>query len=304
MSIVFRCPACGRDLEATEDAYNVEGSCRFCGAKVISPNGPDASATLVPLAPHNAQFAHADIIRPTGRIKPFDIVSEAWRVYSANSGLLIVTMLLANLAQYIVGQVVGHLGWGSLSRPTLLVDGFATILLAPLATGPWYVCARAASGRAAQFRHMFQGFRHAGPLMTATLLVGIPWIMVYASVPLPPTTHSGEPSYTAMSGWWAMEWPRLAVVVLLIALIMIPVSLVMMEVIDRGCGVVEAVNASLEATRGHYAALLATRVLLMLIGLSGVVLCCFGIILTAPMAIAGDVVIYRHLRGLQGTPDA
>lgn len=42
----FNCPSCGRPLAAPEGVFGQEGSCKYCGATVVSPHAEGASATL------------------------------------------------------------------------------------------------------------------------------------------------------------------------------------------------------------------------------------------------------------------
>jgi hypothetical protein len=299
MPIVFRCPACGQDLEAPDDVFNAEGACRFCGAHIVSPSGPDSPATLIAPAASNAAFG--DVSQPTGSLKPFQILSEAWSLYQSQMGLLLLGTFIVGVINAVLGQVVNRFFGAGGSRSNVLAGGIFGVLLTPFLVGPYYIAARTLAGRRPSFRHWSQGIAHADSLIGAALLLSIPWFLASLFLPRSP---AGTPDSAAMSAWFKLIMPRLIAGTIIMSILMIPVSLTTMEIVDRGSAPIDAIRASLDATRGHYLAILGTRIVLGIAAASGLILCCFGITFTVPISIAGEVVIYRHLRGLQGTPDA
>lgn len=300
MPIIFRCPACGRDLECSEAAVSAEGSCRFCGAHIISPSGPESPASLIAPRTGSTFTSTSDTSRPSGVLRPFEILSVAWSLYQSQMGILLLGTLAVGVINAVLGQVVDRFFGAGGSRSNAVAAGIIGVLLTPLLVGPYYLAARAVAGRQASFRHWFQGIAHADSLIGAALLLGIPLILASAFLPASPSSTADS---AAMYAWSKVTVPRIVLGTVIIGLVMIPVSLTTMEIVDRGCAPVEAIRASLAATRGHYLAILGTRIVLGFAGASGLLLCCIGVLITAPIPIVGEVLIYRYLRGLQGPPD-
>lgn len=74
-----------------------------------------------------------------------------------------------------------------------------------------------------------------------------------------------------------------------------------LEVVDRGCGALEAIKTSWEATKGHRLMLLVINIVLSFIQLAGFLACCVGLFITTPTISVAQMVVYRSLRGITGT---
>jgi hypothetical protein len=302
MPIVFRCPACGRELEAPDEALGSTGACRFCGAEITAPASPEEQAILIRAGVAPVRDESRVLAQPTGHLNAFAIFAEADRTYRGNFGLLLLSILIVGVLDIILSQVAGGVAGIVVKGGAQAADLLIGVLLAPLLAGPFYVCARAVAGHEASIGHLFRGYRRSGPLMASSLLFSVPWLLAARLLPDPPAAvQAGTADPTVVLSWLATFMPGAIIAALVITAVLVPVSLTTMEIVDRGSGIMDAVRSSIETTRGRYFAILATRLLLGAVAASGIVLCGIGLVLTVPIAVIGEVLIYRHLRGLQGT---
>jgi hypothetical protein len=118
----------------------------------------------------------------------------------------------------------------------------------------------------------------------------------------------GGPRFLAMLG--AQLLVMLAVFVGFICLIVpgIYLSLALSQtryfVVDRGMNPIEAMKASMEATKGQKGDLFVYGLLAFLVVCAGLLACCVGVIVAAPVVQIGFAIIYTRLTGTAGTPSA
>ncbi|HEY3412021.1 MAG TPA: hypothetical protein VGM51_03080 [Armatimonadota bacterium] len=304
MPIVFRCPACGRDLEAPDAAFGVAGSCRFCGAQIVSPSEPDGPATLVAAGPASMQAAPGDVSQPTGEIDPGGILSEAWALLKVHWAIILAAYLIVGLI-----TVAAMAPWfvpffrETMRHPpapgtptvmpvsTTLGIMVLSILFAPLLAGPLYLVDRIIARGDDSMGAIFAGLRHYGPLVQFAVVYNLP---LYALQIAQSAAATRAPRlYTPfMIAYW-----------LVMIFMIVTLMAGQMEVIDRGVDGISALKASWEFTKGHRLMILVTGLLLTLCYLAGLFACCIGALFTMGFIPLGQVLVYRHLRGLQGTPD-
>ena len=305
MPNVFRCPACGRDLEAPDAAFSVSGSCRFCGAQIVSPSGPDGPATLVAVGPSGMQVAPGDVSQPTGHIDPGEILSEAWALLKVHwaiilaANLIVGVIYLGALAPWFVPVIQGAIknpGSPAAQQQLPLVAQAAimaiSVLLAPLLAGPLYLIDRIIVRGDDSMGAVFAGFRHYVPLAKFAFVYSMPFVLLQLAQGALTASSPGRGLMLSIA-----TWP----VTVLWMIVFRPGQ---MEVIDRGVDGVAAMKASWEFTKGHRLMILVTGILLGLCYMAGFIACCIGVLFTVGFLPLGEVLIYRHLRGLQGTPDA
>ena len=73
-----------------------------------------------------------------------------------------------------------------------------------------------------------------------------------------------------------------------------------MEIVDRGSGAIDAIRNSWNATDGYRLSIFANLLLLAMLQIPGALLCGVGLIVTLPILMAGYVILYREIQGLQG----
>lgn len=116
MPMTFKCPSCGRDLEAPDGAAGQRGVCRFCGARIVAPNAPAQPAQLdmpppapPPTAPSPSATPDPNAWRPSSASAAPN--PNAWRAASAASPFAAVAALpVADFWQRVLGFVVDMIG--------------------------------------------------------------------------------------------------------------------------------------------------------------------------------------------------
>jgi hypothetical protein len=306
MPLIFNCPACSRELEAPDAALGVTGSCRFCGAEIVSPGAPGVPAVLVRpgTASQPGGFTAPSIDQPTGQLEAGAVLSEAWGYLKQYWLTLLAAFLIVGL---IYSAVMLPLIWkpliefyrsykpGDVFVPPPKVGWILQVLvllLVPLGVGPMYVADRIIAREDGSLGALFQGFRYYGKFIQLAVLYQLPFWGIGLVI-------GGVKATSPAAGG-------------MLALLAIPVqiflfvafSLAHMEVVDRGADGLSAMKTSWEVTKGHRWMILGTWLLLFVAYMAGMLACCVGILFTIGFIPLGQVLIYRHLRGLQGTPDA
>ncbi len=105
------------------------------------------------------------------------------------------------------------------------------------------------------------------------------------------------PGLHEVAAWWGLVW------LLPAALIWLPLSQAMYFVFDKGMTPGQAVRASIAATRGKRVGIFLASLLAGLIGVSGVLGCCVGLVATVPLAMMVFPVMYARLTGQDPNAD-
>lgn len=312
MPLLFRCPACGRELEAPDEAAGSPGACRFCGATITAPTGPGQPAGLVaPGGPTSYGGERLDL--PTGRLDAGEVLSEGWDLLKVHWPIILAANLVMGV---ITAAIILPIEWAFLvvmlkHAPNLFTLqremakyqwGFLPILillqgvLMPLSSGPTYLAHQIVHRGNADFGVIFRGFRQIKALflfgagiqllMMLPTVVLLPFQKTVPDVPSPQMVIVGALAYAFM------------------IFVYISLGFARMEIIDRGVDGITAFKASWEFTKGHRWMILATGITLMLAYMLGIVACFVGLFATMGFFPLGEVLIYRHLRGLHGAPDA
>ena len=142
-----------------------------------------------------------------------------------------------------------------------------------------------ARDRDASFDDVFGAGRFFWRIVGSSILVGLLMIPLLMACALP-----------AVLGFAAtVNVPQIAVRVVVVVALgcvglagIIAVSVRLMQytyvLIDHDCGPIEAIQGSLAITRGHAGELFVIGLLASLIGFSGLLACCVGVIFTLPLA--------------------
>lgn len=282
MPILFTCPACGKGLSAPDSAEGTTAPCPHCHQQITAPrfevvNEPDPNpfAGVPNPAPTGLPYPpYPEEVPPSGRLEPGAIVSEAVEILKQYPGPILSACLAALGINFVVAlarETLAPSGAGAGVNP---VGALLSLLLAlavlPLDLGPLYVIDQLLVSGRADLAAFFLGYRRPFTIIGALLLMG-------AAI--------------------AVGLLGLLVGAVIVA---VALSLTQMEIVDRGAGALEALGESWRATAGHRLDLFITLVLLTLVALLGLLACGVGIVVTWPIAIIGQVLIYRELRGLKG----
>lgn len=315
------CPYCSAQITAPADsgqpAAMAQPPAPPAGAAPAAPGAPPAypgGAPAYPAAPPpypgappaypGMPPAYADapgigtyptepglLVAGSGRLDLWAILSEAWQVTMANAGPIIGGYVIASMAvgavTYAVLLPVQLLAMGgtavftnpSAPPPTPHPAGIIAFILAyvlviaatlPANLGPLYVADQALSRGRADLNVLLRGYRHWPALLGGVCLFSLALI--------PSTLLLIVPGCIIGAG----------------------LSLMIMEMVDRRAGALEAMQTSWEATAGYRLQIFGISLVLWLIGIAGVFVCCVGQLVTYPLMMVGYAIMYRELRGLKG----
>ena len=275
------------------------------------PAPGSASPAIHPVPPASGT-ACAGFQQP-GMIRFDECLNKAWECFKVNWGLCVVAMLIffaisfavqipMQFAQRLFTNYAGH--GASPQIGMLVIAGVVFFFFYLLATGVssilsagfmyFYITALRTK---ANIDQMFAGFRASNWIQI--LLAGVVWfaaIFVLALVVLAPgiyltiTTKSEIPAIVS-------------VVILLLPIIYISVGVgfVFPLIVDRGIGFWEAITTALKTVHGNWFSAFGLLILVGLVAMSGVILCCVGILATAPLAY---MIWGQGYRQLFGDPDS
>ncbi|TSA37213.1 MAG: DUF4339 domain-containing protein [Verrucomicrobiaceae bacterium] len=248
-----------------------------------------------------------------GKIRFDECLTKGWECFAKNWGVCVVSTLVFFVLSLIV-QLPMQFAQALLERYTgpkisgepMLVVGLGVAFFffwavgsavsAILSAGFMYFYITALRTKA-NIDQMFAGFRASNWIQI--LLAGVVWfaaIFVLALVVLAPgiyltiTTKSEIPAIVS-------------VVILLLPIIYISVGVgfVFPLIVDRGIGFWEAITTALKTVHGNWFSAFGLLILVGLVAMSGVILCCVGILATAPLAY---MIWGQGYRQLFGDPDS
>ena len=326
MPIEFMCPHCRRELATPDAAAGVAGPCPYCGARVTAPTASGQPAILVqppagagppeggpppdwgapaeqsgdlppaagagegapagePGAYMPSEYPPAGYgarVAPSGVLDTGAIFSEAWQVVTGNAGLVI-----GSAAMVLLARLLAALAIVPFMEPTVVpsthplpiwnvspigqaLDSVLALALAPLTLGPLYIIDALLTRGTADFGLIVAGYRRFWSVIGAILLVALS-VFVGAFA-------------LCVGAFFAAT----------------ALSLTWMEIVDRGSGAIDAIRNSWNATDGYRLSIFANLLLLAMLQIPGALLCGVGLIVTLPILMAGYVILYREIQGLQG----
>lgn len=211
--------------------------------------------------------------------------------WNAVLGPMIGFMLLYFLIVLVVSVVPIV---GPLAR--LLIDP-------PMQAGIAIVCLAQLKGREWTFGDFFGGFQHFGPLLGNYLLTAL--IGVCCLIPV----IVGVVVLAVVSEQRNRDLMQVVGLMLLaVAAINIPAAIYIMIratmfnvqfIVERGCGPVEAIQASWTISSGHFWGLFGAAIVIGVIAFVGVLLCGIGLLFTVPYALLIQNAGYLLIAGSQ-----
>ncbi len=248
-----------------------------------------------------------------GKIRFDECLTKGWECFAKNWGVCVVSTrvffvlsLIVQLPMQFAQALLERYTGPKISGEPMLVVGLGVAFFffwavgsavsAILSAGFMYFYITALRTKA-NIDQMFAGFRASNWIQI--LLAGVVWfaaIFVLALVVLAPgiyltiTTKSEIPAIVS-------------VVILLLPIIYISVGVgfVFPLIVDRGIGFWEAITTALKTVHGNWFSAFGLLILVGLVAMSGVILCCVGILATAPLAY---MIWGQGYRQLFGDPDS
>ncbi len=237
-------------------------------------------------------------------------IGEAWKLFSAEPVTWILMMLGSTLAIIIpllpalftlmasgalaglkdTRNMAGVLAALGASLLLLLIGGIITLLISVFLGGGLYRTAlNQTRGQAISVGDLFSGGESFLPLLGyAALMVGVTLLVGFI---------------TAIPG---MVISRLDILMSLVArvLSLVITGLTLFSIpliVDRKAGVIEAVTKSIEVTRPYLLMYTLFALVINLIGFSGFLACCVGILVTGHFYVTIPVIAYRNIFDQQNT---
>lgn len=329
MPIRFRCPACGRELSAPDEAAGAAGPCAYCHVWVTAPSAPGEPAGLAeqppagpegegtPSGPEEAPGRYGLLVPPSGRLDRGTYFAEAYQTTVRFPGPIIGGFLLVCLVTALVLGVWGTAftlvagGLNAQGMPNLTADpptilllaigAILCLLLVPLWEGPFYVIDAVLARGQADVTLLFRGYQYAPSLVGTALLIQVALLPAAALMNVLAILQSAHVNDTVAL---AVGIPLWVLGFIVSQYIGTSLSLAPMEVIDRGAGAMEAIRVSWATTPGHRMRIFAIMILFALLVGIGALLCGVGALVVAPLYLVARVLIYRDLRGLRAATTA
>ncbi len=248
-----------------------------------------------------------------GKIRFDECLTKGWESFAKNWGVCVVSTivffvlsLLVQLPMQFAQALMEHYTGPKISGEPMLVVGLGVAFFffwavgsavsAILSAGFMYFFITALRTKA-NIDQMFAGFRASNWIQI--LLAGVVWfaaVFVLALVVLAPGIYL---TITTKS-----EIPVIvSAVIFLIPIIYVSVAIgfVFPLIVDRGIGFWEAITTALKTVHGNWFSALGLLILVGLVAMSGVILCCIGMLATVPL---GYLIWGQGYRQLFGDPDS
>lgn len=284
--------------EGAADWQPLSGVAEFAAALAVHARpAPPPSAPASVLPPRTADFA--------GRDAPLDIggcLTRGWNLFKDHLGLL-----LGGLAVYL-GIEIGIGVLGMIPIIGALFSLANIFVVGPLLGGLFYLFLRVVRGQSATVGDVFAGFRlcylqlFLGQLVPG-LLAGLCLIpaVVTALVALLPSLMRNQPP-----GPGAILLAVLVGLICLAPMVFLQVNwlFTLPLIIDQRLEFWPAMQASWKTVIAQWWRVFALALLVGLINLAGLLLCCVGVLFTAPIGIAALMYAYESLCAPGRTPDA
>lgn len=241
-------------------------------------DSPAASAPLLATGPVDAKALVAGILARGYEIDIGSCIQRSWDLWKSNLGIMVAATLIATLLVGGVGtglSLIIRLLFGFRSIGGMFIGLGANFLWAFVVGGPmfgglyWFLL-KLVRGEPATVSDVFAGFTRAfGPLVATYLLMTVLMILGCVLCLIPGI-------YLSVA--WIFALPL---------------------VIDRNFGAWEALEVSRKVVTRHWWILFVLVLLAGLIGTAGVVACCIGVLVTAPLT--HTILIYAY-QDVFGTP--
>ncbi|HAM72490.1 MAG TPA: hypothetical protein DCM86_12685 [Verrucomicrobiales bacterium] len=284
------CSVCNNPFPS-DDLVRVEGRlvCAICKPTLLQRL--KEGATIAPTDESLQELDPDTLVRlsadRSGSIDAMGCLSNGWRVFKNQVGLLLGGLVVAYLCMMAGGAI------------PMIGPCIGLVINGPLMAGMWIVFVRAVRGEDTSIGDVFSGFSsHWWPLVLVNLLTGLlsvlPFIPAGAMLLVKVMMNHGaqlQPSDWVLPGILALVALPFAMYLGVAWVFALPL------VMDRGYGPWEAMNASRRIINRHLGAVLLLALLSILLFAGGVVLLCVGILFTAPVTLSMWASFYEEVCG-------
>ena len=229
----------------------------------------------------------------SGAIDVSGCVGNAWELVKRNIGLYIGVNLVGMLLILVVSCIP-----------------FAGLFLtAPLMGGLVYIALRDTNNEPIEFGMMFKGFERFVPLMVVGLIQGIPGLIFtifrftfdIANIFTQMGNRGGRRGDFFQAADLSGLMAGLSALVIIVSLGFIVFSIVwtllfffsIPLVIDRNMGPIDAIKLSASAAMSNLGGLILLLILGALINILGMIVLCFGLLVSIPVTWVANTVAYR-----------
>jgi hypothetical protein len=284
---------------------------------------PDFGVDFNPYAPPKADLspraARTEGRKGAERLEPFSIdavMRRAWRVYCERFGLCVAVVAAPNLLPVgflLIGDVFierleAHRAPAAQVSAVVVAVVVATAFLQLwLGIGQMLVLLRLARGETTRFEDVYRGGKYvfrflAGSVALVALSGGLVLFSLFAAgavlMILSPLLGENALLWRLVLLWGVLLTMLFAVPFLLARILQFPFVL-----IDRDCGSLQAIQASLRMTRGHVWELGGLMILSSAIGAIGLLACFVGSVFTIPFGFMIYACGYVLLAGSRSPVD-
>lgn len=220
-------------------------------------------------------------------------ISQGWELMKGNFGILFGGFVIYILIQGLIG------GLGAIPYLGVVVQLAGLVITGPIMGGSFYLFLRVVRNESAGVGDVFAGFRKSfgqlflGYLVTALLagLCFIPVIVVGFMTVFPALLHHQQP----VPAQWIIVGAVFAVCIVPVIYLQTCWMFTLPLIIDREMDFWTAMKTSRRRVSLHWWQVFGLLVLTGLLNLVGVLLCCVGILVTAPVGFVAIMLAYETI---------
>jgi hypothetical protein len=301
MPITVRCPndTCAKSMRVQDAAAGKTGKCPACGTRIVIPAldpEPDEFAILEPVAPAEPAAAPAwpsgpgpSSIKPNPppvapRVVRFEAFGEAWRLFKQHAGLWIAATLIVGFGSAGVQIVLNLLtipisivGGAILPRGIMFFTSLGSMAVSMavsgvLLGGMYAMALNQVDGRPLGVKDLMPRTEILPSLALASVLASLAMLVGFLCLVIP--------------GWiiWALFLFTLPLVV------------------DRGLKATDAMGLSWTTLKGQWLQATVFVLVLFALQIAGMMLCLVGTLVTFPLCVLSQAVLYRGFFARGGAP--
>ena len=285
MPIEFPCNQCQRTLSVPEDSAGKKAKCPNCSAVLEVPevgassappvtagsfaSNPYSSPVATEMPPQAVAFSDGEIEHCI--FNPMQCISDAWRLFQQNVGILIGATVITMAASMSI-SAVSNILQGQGNEAALVIAGLVVSLIGNvvntfLTIGMIRLSLAIARGEPREIGMLFGGGPHFWRYLGASIIFGIAMVIGFLLLIIPGV-------YVAIAYWPSM-----------------------LLVIDRRMGVFESFEVAGRLSKGNRINSLVLGLLAFLISIAGFAMCFVGILATIPIVYLMGATAYLSMTG-------
>lgn len=220
----------------------------------------------------------APVQQPGGAFAPVhglgQWITQAWEMVTGELATFVLGMLLAGLVTIVTVGICGP----------------------PLQAGLFIMALKRYRGEEITPGTVFEGFQYFLPAWGVVLVLALITGAISAPLTVPSammTQQADNPELVQLLSGLAQTWSSIVGILAGAAFFY-----AMVLVVDRNMGTIAALQTSWEKTKASFLSYVGIVFVLQLVGGAGVLACCVGLLVTAPMVPCAQVAAYMyHFRG-------